>query len=45
MARDWPWPADLEGPIAAPDSHGVLLETAAVRMLKVVIEPGRREPE
>jgi hypothetical protein len=24
MARDWPWPADFEGPIAAPDSHRVL---------------------
>jgi hypothetical protein len=45
MARDWPWPADFEGPIAAPDTHRVLLETAAVRVLEVVIEPGLREPE
>jgi hypothetical protein len=44
-ADDRPWPAELEGPIAAPDSHRVLLETPAVRVLEVVIEPGNREPE
>ena len=45
MARDWPWPADFEGPIAAPDSHRVLLETAAVRVVEIVIQPGLQEPE
>ena len=42
---DWSWPAELDGVIAAPDSHRVLLETHAVRVLEVGIEPGRREPE
>jgi len=42
---DWPWPPELDGVIAAPDSHRVLLETPTVRVLEVVIEPGSREPE
>jgi len=42
---DWPWPPELDGVIAAPESHRVLLATPAVRVLEVVIEPGRREPE
>jgi hypothetical protein len=44
-AGAWPWPSELEGPIAAPESHRVLLETPDVRVLEVVIEPGSREPE
>jgi hypothetical protein len=40
-----PWPAELEGTVAAPRSHRVLLETPAARVLEVVIEPGDREPE
>jgi hypothetical protein len=31
--------------MAAPRSHRVLLETPAIRVLEVVIEPGNREPE
>ena len=42
---DWSWPPGLDGVIAAPDSHRVLLETPAVRVLEVVIQPRSREPE
>jgi hypothetical protein len=45
MTGQWPWPAELEGIVAAPRSHRVLLETHAVRVLEIVIEPGVREPE
>ncbi len=45
MTGRWPWPAALEGTVAAPRSHRVLLETPAVRVLEIVIEPGEREPE
>lgn len=41
----WPWPAELDGTVAAPESHKVLLETPAIRVLEIVIEPGAREPE
>jgi quercetin dioxygenase-like cupin family protein len=42
---DWSWSPELDGVIAAPDSHRVLLETPAARVLEVVIEPGSRERE
>lgn len=45
MSTLWPWPDSLEGPVAAPRSHRVLLETPAVRVLEIAIEPGAREPE
>lgn len=41
---DWPWPEDLDALRAAPDSHALLLENDAVRVVEVVIEPGVREP-
>ena len=41
---DWPWPDDLDGVRAAPESHLVLVENEAVRTLEVVIPPGHREP-
>jgi hypothetical protein len=41
----WPWPPELEGTVAAPDSHHVLLETPSVCVLEVTIPPGAREPE
>jgi len=41
----WPWPEELEGTVAAPDSHRVLLETRDLRVLEISIEPGAREPE
>jgi hypothetical protein len=45
MTGEWPWPAELEGTVAAPRSHRVLLETPAIRVLEIVIAPGDREPE
>jgi hypothetical protein len=42
---EWPWPPELEGPVAAPDSHRILLESARARVLEIRIEPGAREPE
>jgi hypothetical protein len=45
MTGRWPWPAALEGTVAAARSHRVLLETPAVRVLEIVIGPGDREPE
>lgn len=41
----WPWPEELDGVIAAPDSHRVLIDNDSVRVLEVRIEPGRVEPE
>ena len=41
---DWPWQESLEGPVAAPDSHRVLLDVPAARVLEVEIAPGEREP-
>jgi hypothetical protein len=40
----WPWPDALDACTAAPESHTVLFENEAVRVLEVVIEPGVREP-
>jgi hypothetical protein len=41
----WPWPGTLDALVAAPDSHRVIMENSQVRVLEVVIEPGRHEPE
>ena len=41
----WAWPDSLDGPLAAPGSHHVLLETPVGRVLEVMIDPGAREPE
>lgn len=38
------FPPELDATRAAPASHRVLLENAAVRVIEVVIEPGTREP-
>ncbi len=40
----WPWPDSADAVAAAPDSHIVLLENDRVRVLRVVIAPGQREP-
>ena len=45
MNAVWPWPEQLEGIVAAPASHRILLETPALRVLEIVIEPGARKPE
>jgi len=33
-ASDRPWPADLDGPVAAPQQHRVIFENDRVRMLE-----------
>ncbi|WP_419533242.1 hypothetical protein [Endozoicomonas sp.] len=40
----WEHSESLDAVIAAPDSHKILLENENVRVLRVVIEPGAREP-
>ncbi|WP_020585029.1 hypothetical protein [Endozoicomonas elysicola] len=40
----WPYPDSLDAVNAAPDSHEILLENDKVRVLRVVIEPGSKEP-
>ncbi len=40
----WPWGDELDAVVAAPESHRVLLENDAVRVLEVLIRPGEREP-
>lgn len=40
----WPWPASLDAVSAAPDSHEILLENSSVRVVRVHIAPGVREP-
>lgn len=43
-APPWPWPDSADAVAAAPDSHLVVLDTERVRVLRVVIPPGEREP-
>ena len=43
-AEAWPWPDSLDGPIAAPESHVVLMENDLVRVMRVLISPGVKEP-
>jgi hypothetical protein len=41
----WPWDNSLDAVAAAPDSHRVLFENEAVRVLAVEVGPGEKEPE
>ena len=43
-ADGWPWPAELDGPIGAPDQHAVIFENERVRVLQVTIRPGENAP-
>ena len=43
-SEPWPWPDSLDGILAAPLSHQVVLENDRVRVLDVVIESGAKEP-
>lgn len=43
-ASDWPWPAELDGPIAAPDQHRVIFENDRVRVLETTIRSGEITP-
>lgn len=40
----WPWPPELDGPIAAPDHHRVIFENEQVRMLETTIRAGDVAP-
>ena len=40
----WPWPDDLDGPVAAPDVHKVLVENDRVRMVETIIRVGETTP-
>jgi hypothetical protein len=39
-----PWPANLDGVKAAPETHKVIFENAHVRVLEVTIPPHSKEP-
>ncbi len=43
-AKPWPWPESADAVAAAPDSHEVLVDNERVRVLRVRIRPGEREP-
>lgn len=43
-AADWPWPLQLDGPIAAPDHHRVIFENERVRVLETTIRVGEITP-
>ena len=43
-SSDWPWPPELDGPIAAPDQHRVLFENDRVRVLETTIRVGEITP-
>ncbi len=40
----WPWPAELDGPIAAAGNHRVLFENDRVRVLDTFIPAGETTP-
>ncbi len=42
--KPWPWPESADAVAAAPDSHEVLIDNESVRVLRVRIRPGEREP-
>lgn len=44
MENDWPWPAEFDGVIAAPDHHTVIFENDQVRVLETVIKAGDLTP-
>lgn len=43
-ADRWPWPASLDGPVAAPNHHRVLWENERVRVLETMIPAGETTP-
>jgi len=44
LPTEWPWPDDLDGPIAAPGHHRVIFENERVRVLETVIRAGDTAP-
>lgn len=43
--ESWLWPDELDGALAAPGSHRVLLHNERLRVLEVVVPVGVREPQ
>lgn len=41
---DWPWPQSFDAVAAAPNSHNLLMENGHVRVVEVVVPPGKKEP-
>jgi len=41
---NWKWPDSLDAVVAALASHTVIFEDSIVRILKVTVNPGEREP-
>jgi len=44
VKADWPWPDSLDAVCGAPDSHRILFENEAVRVLEVTIAADHKEP-
>lgn len=42
---EWPWAPEMDGVLAAPETHSVLFENDAVRVLEIKIAAGEREVE
>jgi mannose-6-phosphate isomerase-like protein (cupin superfamily) len=40
----WPWPDDLDGPVAAAENHRVLYENDRVRVVETLIRAGESAP-
>lgn len=40
----WPWPANLDAIIAAPDNYRLLFENEEVRLVEVMLRPGETTP-
>ena len=44
MSERWPWPAELDAVVAAPEFHTVLYEDDRVRVLEGLVPPGVTVP-
>lgn len=40
----WPWPQELDGPVAAGENHRVVFENDRVRVLETLIRVGETTP-
>ena len=45
LSDNWPWPPEMDGALAAPESHVIVFENDAVRVLEIKISAGEREAE
>jgi hypothetical protein len=44
MNEMWPWPAELDAVVAAPEFHTILYEDDRVRVLEGIVPPGVTVP-